>query len=256
MQIKVDYINHMGDDLTTVNAARVSFDKQSWWVQVEEIYHEEGDSPPSFGDVEFKASYEPYDDYPLFKDDEGRLLSDFKLSQADTKLVSYLAKHGHYSPFGHSFASFRVTAPVFVARQLVKHEYLRINEVSRRYVDSEPEFYTPAVWRGKALDKKQGSAGAVDISSIDTVQESNESALNTYQSLLDAGVAPEMARMVLPQSMMIFWWWSGSLDAFANMCNLRCKPDAQYETRLVANQVDSQMKRLFPVSWAALRGEL
>jgi thymidylate synthase (FAD) len=168
----------------------------------------------------------------------------------DDKLIWYLAEHKHMSPFGHCFASFHVKAPIFVARQLVKHKFLRWNEISRRYVDEEPEFYTPDVWRGRATDKKQGSSGevAIYLSDSQTYWASHE----LYQYLLNEGVAPEQARMVLPQSMMTEWYWSGSLDAFSDMCNLRCAPDTQEETRLVALQISNKMKKLFPVSWKAL----
>jgi thymidylate synthase (FAD) len=140
---------------------------------------------------------------------------------------------------------------VFVARQLVKHKFLRWNEVSRRYVDDEPEFYLPDQWRGRSKDKKQGSDGTVQtfVSDWDTYNHS----LKIYKDLLKDGVCPEQARMVLPQSMMTEWYWSGSLDAFADMCTLRCKPDTQYESQLVANQIDDMMSEKFPVSWEALR---
>jgi thymidylate synthase (FAD) len=170
--------------------------------------------------------------------------------QQNHKLIKYLADHGHYSPFGHCFASFHVKAPVFVRAQLVKHEYLRMNEVSRRYVDYTPEFYEPDVWRGRATDKKQGSSGIVATPrGYDSFLDEAEL---FYQDLLTMGVAPEQARMVLPQSMYTEWYWSGSLDAFANMCKLRCKPDTQEETRLIANQISGQMLEKFPVSWSAL----
>lgn len=170
------------------------------------------------------------------------------------KLIKYLAKHGHYSPFGHCFASFHVKAPVFVRAQLVKHEYLRMNEVSRRYVDDTPEFYEPEVWRGRAKDKKQGSSGEVFTNGLNGYEDFLEECSNFYEDLINAEVAPEMARMVLPQSMYTEWIWSGSLDAFANMCKLRCKPDTQEETRLIANQISEQMLEKFPVAWSALNG--
>lgn len=214
-QIKVEHIHHCGSDLTTVNAARVSFDKQSDWVYTG--IAQEG------------------------------------LSDRDEKLIHYLAKHKHLSPFGHSFASFRVTAPVFVVRQLVKHKFLRMNEISRRYVDSEPEFYVPDVWRGKAKNRKQGSEGEVSTYNTAAVSLWYDDALKYYNMLLEDGVAPEQARMILPQAMMTSWYWSGSLDAFAAMCSLRCKPDTQHESQLVANQIDDIMTGLFPVSWSALR---
>ena len=218
--IEATYIDHMGSDLSVVNAARVSFGKKSAWE-------------------------EPFEDCDV---------SLLRLSDRDTKLIKYLAKHKHLSPFGHAFASFHVKAPIFVARQLVKHKFLRWNEVSRRYVDDEPEFYVPEVWRGRSADKKQGSEGEVKLDTLESliVSDSPDEALCAYNVLLDAGVAPEQARMVLPQSTMTEFYWSGSLDAFASMCVLRLKGDTQYETRLVTQQIDEVMSGLFPVSWKAL----
>ena len=221
-QIATTYIDHMGSDLSTVNAARVSFGKKSGWANqtdVDENYY----GPDSYVQ-------------PM-------------LSERDTKLIKYLAKHKHISPFGHAFASFHVKAPIFVARQLVKHKFLRWNEISRRYVDDEPEFYVPDVWRGRSADKKQGSEGSVEITFY---KDQWDAALELYKDILAQGVAPEQARMVLPQSTMTEWYWSGSLDAFADMCRLRCKEDTQYESRLVADQVSTIMQDLYPVSWAAL----
>jgi thymidylate synthase (FAD) len=239
--IKATYIDHMGTDLSIVNAARVSFGKKSEW---DWDYKE-----LRMGDGEWVNT-------PTKK----------HLSDPDTKLIHYLAKHKHMSPFGHVFASFHVKAPIFVARQLVKHKFLRWNEISRRYVDDEPEFYVPDVWRGRSKDKKQGSADwsvPYDTLSLsvktggniyegDEWTEYNTVAVELYKELLSANIAPEQARMVLPQSTMTEWYWSGSLDAFADMCRLRCKEDTQYETRLVADQISVIMKDLFPVSWKAL----
>ena len=174
----------------------------------------------------------------------------------DTSLIRYLAKHKHMSPFGHSFITFHVKAPIFVARQLVKHKFLRWNEISRRYVTDNIEFFYPDTYRQAADDKKQGSGGTVsDVVgnlAIEKVTAANAKSLITYQQLLQEGICEEQARMVLPQSTMTEWIWSGSLDAFADMCNLRCKPDTQAETREVANQIDRKMIELFPVSWDAL----
>ena len=215
MTIAVTYIDHMGSDLSVVNAARVSFGKQSFWVA--------GDGPD-------------------------------RLKERDTKLIYYLAKHNHISPFGHAFASFHVKAPVFVARQLVKHKFLRWNEISRRYVSDDPEFYTPAAWRSQSDDKKQGSGeNMANQSGPNAVQAyANRVAFDSYKAMLDRGVCEEQARILLPQSTMTEWIWSGSLDAFASMCNLRCKPDTQAETRIVADQICDKMGELFPVSWLAL----
>ena len=132
----------------------------------------------------------------------------------------------------------------------MKHKFLRWNEISRRYVDEEPEFYSPLVWRGRSEDKKQGSEGEVDYGVLVNFYDN---CLFEYTTMLDEGVAPEQARMVLPVSQMTEWYWSGSLDAFADMCNLRCKEDTQWETRQIANQIDEEMGKLYPVAWEALR---
>jgi len=219
-QITVTYIDHMGSDLSVVNAARVSFGKTS----------------------------------SMDEDNMGV----WHLKDKDKKLIQYLAKHKHLSPFGHCFASFHVKAPVFVARQLVKHKFLRWNEVSRRYVDEEPEFYVPDVWRGRSADKKQGSDGisiwnhGMGTGYREYEYEIMDEIQNLYRSMIEKGVAPEQARMVLPQSTMTEFYWSGSLDAFAAMCKLRCASDTQYESRIVANQISEVMGELFPVSWDAL----
>ena len=216
--IAATYIDHMGSDLSVVNAARVSFGKKSELETVDWV--------------------------------NGREVKG--LQAKDAKLIQYLAQHKHLSPFGHAFASFHVKAPIFVARQLVKHKFLRWNEVSRRYVDDEPEFYVPDVWRGRSEDKKQGSEGVVDLGKLEDPQLGVT--LNNYSYLLAKGVAPEQARMVLPQSTMTEWYWSGSLDAFAAMCKLRCANDTQYESRIVADQISSELGKLYPISWNALMG--
>ena len=218
--IEATYVDHMGDDLSVVNAARVSFGKKSELECIDMV----------------KGVY--------------------VISQKDTKLIQYLAKNKHLSPFGHAFASFHIKAPVFVARQLVKHKFLRWNEISRRYVDSDPEFYVPDVWRGRSEDKKQGSEGVVDAIRPSFIRNMMESSQVDYQYLIDKGVCPEQARMILPQSMMTEWYWSGSLDAWSDMCLLRCASDTQAETQEVANQISHKMYELFPVSWMALaKGE-
>ena len=179
-----------------------------------------------------------------------------ELTKGDEKLISFLAKHGHWTPFGHATLSFHIEAPIFVARQLVKHQVgLVWNEVSRRYVDYEPDYWIPEHWRARAEDKKQGSDGEIEQRGLcDWAKIKVEnSALESYKSLLDAGVAPEQARMILPQSMMTEWYWSGTLYAFARVCNLRCASDAQYETRIVANLINIECGKLFPISWMELR---
>ena len=174
----------------------------------------------------------------------------------DEKLIKYLAEHEHWSPFAHASLQFRIKAPVFVARQLVKHQVgLVWNEVSRRYVDDAPELYRPDAWRGRPQNSKQGSDGEVKLDqTIEYNMETTmESCLILYNALLQKGVAPEQARMVLPQSMMTEWYWSGTLYAFARVCNLRCKPDTQRETQEVANEIDRLTNEAFPRSWKHLR---
>ena len=280
-QIQATYIDHMGSDLSVVNAARVSFGKKSFGESIEyDLFHDDPEV--------IKASVAKYkaEGWVVTSDVDDWKLTISKPTMGDTKLIKYLAKHKHISPFGHAFTSFHIKAPIFVARQLVKHKFLRWNEISRRYVDDEPEFYVPQTWRGRSADKKQGSDGVLeldkmyshapyehikdvfqaepekygeykdslvpDLSLLNQVHECDEYVIAIYRKLIEAGVAPEQARMVLPQSTMTEWYWSGSLDAFADMCNLRCKEDTQYETRLVADQVSTIMQDLFPVSWAAL----
>ena len=214
-QIEVSYVDHMGSDLSVVNAARVSFARDSDW-------------PVTVHAGELQV-----------------------LNPKDQKLIGYLAKHKHMSPFGHAFASFYVKAPVFVARQLVKHKFLRWNEISRRYVDKEPEFYAPDVWRGRSADKKQGSEGTWQPNH-EQLDKTMYKVLDLYDQMIYDGCAPEQARMVLPQSTMTEWYWSGSLDAFHDMCALRQASDTQAETREVADEIASDMESLFPVSWSAL----
>mgnify|MGYP002056112633 FL=1 len=214
MQVKL--IDKKGSDLSVVNAARVSFAKESEW-----------ESIPEGGQIEGL------------------------LSLADEKLIKYLAKHNHWSPFGHASMQFHIKAPIFVARQLVKHQVgLVWNEVSRRYVDDEPEFYIPKKWRLKADNKKQGS-------SDETIEYNIDGAIQfvtqTYNNLLREQVAPEMARMVLPQNLYTEWYWSGTLMAFARVCNLRCAKDTQLETQIIAQMIDHECKTKFPVSWEALK---
>ena len=184
--------------------------------------------------------------------------------EQNIKLIKYLAKHNHWSPFAHCFLQFRIKAPIFVSRQMVKHQVgLAWNEVSRRYVDEEPEFWFPTEWRGKPVNAKQGSSDIiVDSKKVEEALEVYsysgsflsviEACLNSYKNLIKLGVAPEQARMVLPQNMMTEWIWSGSLMAFARVCKLRLDPHAQAETREVAAYIAGHCEVHFPVSFKAL----
>lgn len=211
----VELLEVFGDDLTVVNAARVSLAKES---------------------TEFSA--------------------------ADGKLIAYLVKHHHESPFFHPQARFRIKIPIFLAREWFRHTVgFSRNEVSRRYVDSPPEFYAPDYFRPRAASKKQGSDETTRFPPImehtlfTTYEEDIQRAYHTYLHLLTSGVAPEQARMLLPQSMMTEFIETGSLAAYARLCRLRLGPDAQKEIREVAEMISQQMETAFPVSWKALKGE-
>lgn len=214
---QVELLSIMGGDLSIVNAARVSFHKES---------------------KEF--------------------------SEQDAKLLKYLAAHGHWTPFAHTSLSFRIKAPIFVARQLGKHQVgLVWNEVSRRYVDEEPEFYIPKEWRGKPVNAKQGSSAEVITALITpnlsgwynvktACEEVCQEVLALYLDMIESGVAPEQARMVLPQNTMTEWIWTGSLAAFARVCNLRLDPHAQLETQEIAKLISSKASTHYKHSWSAL----
>lgn len=215
--ISVGYIHHCGSDLTVVNAARVSFDKESFWKEYE----------------------------------EGNLFD------KDKKLIHYLAKHKHYSPFNHCFITVRVKAPIFVARQLVKHEYMPWNEVSRRYVDSDPEF-CGLDFRLKAENVKQGSGDKLEGDARQRAKQIlwdiTNRANKAYEELKALGVCPEQCRVVLPHNLMTEWYWSGTLGAFAKMLSLRLDEHTQKETRDVAVMIRDIVEPLFPTSMDALLG--
>ncbi len=177
--------------------------------------------------------------------------------EADAKLIRYLAKHQHIMPFAHPHIRFRISAPIFVARQLAKHQVGAVwSEESRRYVDARPDIYEPMFWRERADNVKQGSGGhlplAADRRADNAYNEAMVAASTAYNRLLEVGVAPEMARMVLPQSAMTTWIWTGSLLFFSRVCKLRLDSHAQAETREVAEEIAERCAEVFPVSWAAL----
>lgn len=237
--MKAELIDSMGNDLTVVNAARVSFDKESDWI------------------------YEEKEEVDI----DSRSISVWKepvsLKEGDKKLINYLAKHGHWTPFSHVMITMRETVPIFVARQRFKHMVgFAYNEVSRRYVDDEPEFFMPDTWRKRPDGSvKQGSSDEVveRITSSETaptvsgyVNMINASCLYGYNKLLEAGVAPEQARMVLPQSMYTSYYVTGSLAAWARAHKLRIDSHAQKEIQDLAKQWNEIIQPLCPVSWAAL----
>lgn len=221
--IKAEYIDHMGTDLSVVNAARVSYAKESTWA---EFYTRE-------------------------------------LKEGDHRLIQFLAREHHELPFAHTAVTLRCSAPIFVARQAYKSKIGFVeNEVSRRYVSDTPEMFMPEVWREAVKDKKQGSGGphptwnrGVGTGYIDYVEQLYGHAITLYEDMIRYGVCAEQARMVLPQAMMTEWIWTGSLLAYSRFCKLRLKADAQEEVRILAKKVSDIMAGLYPVSWSALQGE-
>ena len=212
-QPSVHLVKFVGSDLDVVNAARVSFAKEST-----------------------------------------------ELTDKDIKLINYLAKNGHWTPMAHNSLTFRIKAPIFVARQLVKHTVGGVwNEVSRRYVDEEPEFYFPSEYHGRPKGGiKQGSGDSLDDAQPEmilsaTAQYTVQNALNVYTDFLAVGMAPEEARMFLPQNTMTEWWWTGSLMFFARVCKQRLDPHAQGATRHIAQLINDAIPKEFQHSWQALR---
>lgn len=187
-----------------------------------------------------------------------KIASNYTPSQNE-KLIKYLAEHNHWSPFAHCTLQFRIKAPIFVARQLQKHQVgFAWNEVSRRYVDYKPTFWSPDnQWRGRAENKKQGSADELVRDNLEAQEHYNDAVryvYQTYELLLACGVCPEQARSILPQSMMTEWYWTGSLYGFARVCKLRLDPHAQAECREVAKWINDFCSNQFPMSWKALNG--
>ena len=219
----VKYIDHMGNDLMVVNAARVSFNKASDW-----------DSEPHWSGSR-----------------------EHKLSERDQKLVKYLATHKHWTPFAHPQITLHIKAPISIRTQLFKHKQGFVeNEVSRRYVKDEPDFYVPD-WRSAPTNgAKQGSDDFItELVTNDLDRDYSRVALDavdTYNMLLKEGVAPEQARFILPQGTYTEWWWTGSLAAYARVYALRSDPHAQWEVREYAKAISDLIKPLFPVSWEAL----
>jgi len=233
--VKAEYIAHSGSDLTVVNSARVSFDKESSWVY-EDVLEQ-------FEELGIYVSPTP------------------TLAPGDVKLIKYLAAHKHFTPFTHATITLRETVPIFVARQRFKHTIgFSYNEISRRYVDKAPEFYYPDAWRKRHENKKQGSSldETVDINTYrlsgtyDPYKKLIEHAEDLYKELIALEVSPEMARMVLPQSMYTSYYVTGSLAAFARAYNLRSSPDSQLEIQYLAKQWADIIGPLYPISWEAL----
>ena len=246
--MKCELIDFLGDDLRVVNAARVSFDKESDWEYLNKD-----------GEVIFPK--------PNWTEDWD-IGVDALLQEKDVKLLKYLANHDHWSPFSHVMVTMRETVPIFVARQRFKHMIgFTYNEVSRRYVDDPPKFFRPETWRGAPENRKQGSSDVeiVDLRmqgfQMQTVNAAYEKLIQhaetLYRDMIEAGVAPEQARMVLPQSMYTSYYVTGSLPAWSRAYKLRSDEHAQREIQDLAvewNKVISNIAEL-KHSWSALIGE-
>lgn len=175
--------------------------------------------------------------------------------EKDTKLLNYLAKHGHWSPFAHTSITVRCSVPIFLARQLVKHQVgLTWNEESRRYIDSELEFYVPPVLHTRPTNAKQGRGDAIPHKRLqeDWIERSSHEANGIYKILLTSGVAPEEARMVLPLNTMTNYYWTGSLMAFARVIQQRSTPHAQLIANEFAQQLSDVVQSVYPESFKAL----
>ena len=235
--MKAEYIDHMGTDLSVVNAARVSFDKVS---ELERFMVEE---------------------------DDGLWYEDERLHDDDAKLIKFLAKHDHWTPFAHTSVSLRMKAPVPIRTQCFKHKAgLVENEESRRYIKSTPEVYYPKEWRKAAANVKQGSSDEQVLALLAdkwgytcaphvAYRDAAEHCVGIYEWMINSGVCPEQARFVLPQGCYVNWVWTGNLYSFSNFYNKRTHPTAQREVREVAEAVAAIIEPLFPVSWKALTQE-
>ena len=223
--MNVELIEYMGSDLSVIDAARVSFDKKSEWDTI--------------------------------KDADGTVKN--VLNNKDARLLKYLAEHNHWTPFSHPQITFRITIPIYVARQLAKHQVGgTVNEVSRRYVKYVPKIDLPTQWRKAAENVKQGSSDElvrIDPSMQIQIDKWKETTELLYEDLLLMGVCPEQARSVLPVCSETTWIWTGSLYFFARVCKLRLDPHAQKETREVAERISVILGELFPESWSVLLGE-
>lgn len=217
-QIKVELLDSMGDDLDVCNAARVSFAKETQWAAMEA--------------------------------GEGMLAS------GDIKLINYLAKHDHWTPFAHTALKFRVAAPVPIRTQCFKHKVGMVeNEESRRYISSTPEIFIPDFFRSKPEGSiKQGSGDKHPDSDAWLYEYdcTTMRCLEVYEMMLEDGVCPEQARFILPQGAIVNWIWTGNLVSFANFYNKRTDTNAQREVQVVAELVGKEVERIFPVSWKAL----
>ena len=228
----VTLIDHMGSDLTVCNAARVSFNSESEWCQDQEALTRLAETGSKFHKEDVQC-----------------------LCPKDKKLIKYLAKHQHWTPFAHPQITLRIKAPISIRTQFFKHKQGFVeNEISRRYVSFEPEFYEPK-WRGKPTNgAKQGSEDFISVDNETDIGYTNalRLCLYNYNELLRNGVAPEQARFILPQGMYTEWYWTGSLAAYARFYKQRIDEHAQWEIREYADAIGKLISPLFDFSWKEL----
>jgi len=288
-EISCEYITHMGDDLNVVNNARVSFDKESGWHRLcwscDYVGPATDDLCPQCGEDNTgwldESGVLPVTDQSLirflatgFRKSEWNEMIQGVRSMSDLeihKLFLKLRRHAtHWAPMAHPHVQVRITAPIFLARQYVKHQIgLTWSEVSRRYVDDEPTFWFPEGWRARPEGGiKQGSSdsfitsiraedenGEFYVSPDDMAEVATDAAVALYLGMVNGGVAPELARITLPQNMMVTWRWTGSLAAFARVCQQRLDPHAQKEAQILGRKIGYILGDLFPVSWDAMVGD-
>lgn len=262
----VEYLDHMGTDLDVVNAARVSFDKESEW-EVAGIAGIPGWGGPGHRKLKekdvrllhFLARGMTSEDLEALMDEIAHPVVEVTADRAQIRECFRRYRHRplHWSPFAHVIVKMRVTAPFAIARQLETHQIgLAANEVSRRYVDARPAVARPHVWRSRPGDRKQGSGGALSegeaVEAAHAYGSAVMAALEAYDRMISIGVAPEQARFVLPAGAYTTWIWTGSLLAFHRVCQHRLGADAQAEVRVVAEGIRDVCAALFPASWQAL----
>lgn len=222
----IELLDVFGNDLTVVNAARVSFNKESEFEPIRDGY---GDAAKVVG---------------------------HRLSAKDQSLIEYLAQNNHVTPFFHPQLRFRIKMPIYIVREWYRHTVgFARNEVSRRYVTFEPEFFVPCELRKRDANVKQGSSSEIHERNdelLSNIRKINHKALELYNYLLEQGVCPEQARGVLPQSMYTEFVETASLAAYARLANLRLDNSAQKEIREYAGLLSCIVEKLFPVSWRAL----
>lgn len=254
-EMVAEYMTHSGDDALVANAARVSFAKETMLVDIDSAI-------PSFPKIteENRHKVEEFRKYVEPMLEAGHTEA---LAYPDHRLINFLAEEYHLLPFRHPHITLRCKVPLFVARQMGKHQVgMTWSEESRRYIDSEPEFWWPEKWRKRAADKKQGSTDeevtellnwdAFGTSLKNAAKDTVTMVKGLYAEMLESGVAPEQARMILPQNMMVNWVWTGSLLSWFHLYDQRTGHGAQVEAAEFAELIKKEIAPLYPAAWAAL----